>query len=519
MLDWYIKQSLKRSMLDSGKSYDFSSTQINLPPFLSAQIIAWGKSMIADEQLAADGRELESHVTVKYGLLTSDPQDVLKVVGGFGPVEVELGRTFKFEKPEYDVLCIEVVGGKRLLQLNELVTKSIKSLPNEDMHPQYIPHVTIAYVGKGLIPDEALNSPAFEGVFFVADTLQFNRRNVDEVSQLPLKTIDLSGQRTGDEQFAVVLRALQGAGLAPHHSTKWDRRKRSFTRTLAYTEQSDALRAMDWLNQQGIEAGRVLKAGDGQTWYYTIQASSDTYTPRGAAANNEVGRMFGKSAVMGYTDSATLRELLVNKDWLSGSALWRTRQGIPIYDVEQGLGSILIFDGVRWWEYPGDETIYADVKAIKGYADPLPRTLEDLARRKIRPNETGGILTIRDYPQLEQLHPHVDYEGEEFTAMRKQVDQLDQVTFARKKEFWKAFADEVAQALVEIKGGFLSLPMREVFKKYIQHGRPWENVELDWRGKKIERVESLGGIFRALLEDGRWASIGGDDEIDVMAYA
>ena len=68
------------------------------------------------------------------------------------------------------------------------------------------------------------------------------------------------------------------------------------------------------------------------------------------------------------------------------------------------------------------------------YAEVLPRSVESKFNSSISEKETGGILTISSNPELSQLEKFVDYEGEKFSAIRKVVDQLDQVTFWRTTE-------------------------------------------------------------------------------------
>jgi 2'-5' RNA ligase len=134
--------------------HDYSSTQVQLPNDLAEKVLAFGLS-IPDEQIFTDpndttlGRELDIHVTVKYGLTTSDAADVHRQLNWLKePLEVTLEKVSCFygeekDKP-YDVVKIEVTSSS-LDEMHELLSK----LPNEDEYPEYTPHVTIAYVKKG----------------------------------------------------------------------------------------------------------------------------------------------------------------------------------------------------------------------------------------------------------------------------------------------------------------------------------------------------------------------------------
>lgn len=131
-------------------NYDFSSVQFNMPQALAKEVIAWGKKNIDDDDLYTAekkyGREDEIHVTVKYGLHTSDVRKVRKIIDGFGDFEISLGNISRFckKEKEYDVIKMDIESEK----LSEL-HKMLGELDNSDEHPVYRPHCTIAYVKKG----------------------------------------------------------------------------------------------------------------------------------------------------------------------------------------------------------------------------------------------------------------------------------------------------------------------------------------------------------------------------------
>lgn len=104
-------------------------------------------AMVADADLADDGREDDPHVTVRYGLHTDDADEVARVIGGSGPIPLRLGAVSLFtSNPEYDVLKLDIDSPT----LHELHWR-LGVLPHTDTHPIYFPHATIAYVkaGKG----------------------------------------------------------------------------------------------------------------------------------------------------------------------------------------------------------------------------------------------------------------------------------------------------------------------------------------------------------------------------------
>lgn len=132
--------------------HSYSSTQFNLIdcgyvrtqgsplPILKRMIAG-----IEEDDLAEGGREETPHVTVKYGLLTKDADEVREIVEGLGPVHIALGRTSLFESPEHDVVKVDAEGDN-LRRLNALISDSLE---HQDKHDQYQPHVTLAYVKPG----------------------------------------------------------------------------------------------------------------------------------------------------------------------------------------------------------------------------------------------------------------------------------------------------------------------------------------------------------------------------------
>lgn len=156
-------------------TYKYSSTQIEIPHEISEKVLAFTLG-IPEEKIYinpdpddhAMGRELHPHVTIKYGLETNSPEDVEKAVGSdHKPIKVRLGKLGQFESEEHDVLKIDVVS-EDLAKLNALLSK----LPNGDKHPNYKPHLTIAYVKKGQAV-EYVGGTEFEGTTFEVDWFYF----------------------------------------------------------------------------------------------------------------------------------------------------------------------------------------------------------------------------------------------------------------------------------------------------------------------------------------------------------
>lgn len=154
-----------------------SSTQLTFKPADAKPILDFGKSIPAadiyskpDEHGQEDyGRETEPHVTALYGLTQHDPDPVQQAIAGHGPVTVTLGKTSLFtDNSDYDVLKVDVTG-KSLHDLNAKIAK----LPNANTFPTYKPHVTIAYLKKG-IGSRFAGDARFKGKQITFDTLTFS---------------------------------------------------------------------------------------------------------------------------------------------------------------------------------------------------------------------------------------------------------------------------------------------------------------------------------------------------------
>jgi 2'-5' RNA ligase len=100
---------------------------------------------IFDDEDGELGREDKPHVTVKYGLHTSDTELVASKVSGFPPFPIALGRVSVFHGDGDFVVLKVSVQSRDLKVLNRHISKTLECT---DTHPEYHPHVTIAYLVK-----------------------------------------------------------------------------------------------------------------------------------------------------------------------------------------------------------------------------------------------------------------------------------------------------------------------------------------------------------------------------------
>lgn len=170
---------LLEKIAKSNIKYEYSSVQINLPKSIANKIIAWGNQNISDEDIYHKdkdgqdkyGRENEIHVTVKYGLLTKNIEDIKKAIKNFDKeLTITLGKISFFDRDEkdYSVAKIEIEGDT-IRELNKLLS----NLPNEDENPKYSPHCTISYIKKDTCKDLNGNTD-FVGTEIKFDEIEFS---------------------------------------------------------------------------------------------------------------------------------------------------------------------------------------------------------------------------------------------------------------------------------------------------------------------------------------------------------
>jgi len=178
------KRILESSQKQPNKehTYSFSCAMLNLNDYITQLITEWAKENIPEEALYIDldngieGYETTSHVTVKYGLHDPDPNNLTKLVNGYGSINIQCGNIDIFDNnPSFDVLKINIKSDQ-LMELNKLICDNMEYTDKFDV---YIPHATIAYVKKGSC-DKFINSPVFNKLVDRIDEIYFTSRSGDE---------------------------------------------------------------------------------------------------------------------------------------------------------------------------------------------------------------------------------------------------------------------------------------------------------------------------------------------------
>lgn len=156
----------------------FSNTHVSVPEHISRKVQKWSEVHIPDTKVYSDpddpsfGRERDSHVTVKFGLHTNNPDDVTKIVSDFGDLMITLGKISKFSSDQYDVIKIDVQS-EDLCKLNSLISDKLKCT---DTHPTYQPHLTISYVQKNSC-DDLLGCSDFSGLQWTTSEIEFSSQD------------------------------------------------------------------------------------------------------------------------------------------------------------------------------------------------------------------------------------------------------------------------------------------------------------------------------------------------------
>jgi hypothetical protein len=147
------------------EGHNFSCVMADLPEDVAHKIIAWGHQHIPNKDLFVDkdgglGRETDIHATVKYGLLDPVPtEELLAVFADTEPFEIQLAPASLFEQEDHDVVKLDVISPA----LHNLNRRVCQAAPYFDTHPTYIPHITIAYVKKGM-GDHLVGHHPFESI-------------------------------------------------------------------------------------------------------------------------------------------------------------------------------------------------------------------------------------------------------------------------------------------------------------------------------------------------------------------
>ncbi len=167
-----VEERLSSLQIKSAGDRSHGCALVNLPEKESKMVLA-ETAKIDDKDLADDGREKYPHVTVRYGIHTTNSELVKAIVQDHGPVTLKLGKIIHFpanEKRDSDVVVAEVES----TDLEELHHK-LGDLEHTDTYNGYKPHCTLAYVKPGM--GQKYESDALEGLSVVANEIIYSDHN------------------------------------------------------------------------------------------------------------------------------------------------------------------------------------------------------------------------------------------------------------------------------------------------------------------------------------------------------
>lgn len=122
---------------------------VRLSQMPANKIKSWGRDNIKDSMLCQEegkGRELDTHITVVYGVCDNSVEAVKDILKNYKSIKVKLGKVGFFKKsPDYDVVIIKIESD----DLRKLHGDIVRNLNVEESFPIYNPHCCIAYINKG----------------------------------------------------------------------------------------------------------------------------------------------------------------------------------------------------------------------------------------------------------------------------------------------------------------------------------------------------------------------------------
>lgn len=161
-------------------AFSYGCVMIRLPQHLDAEIRGYAAvvpdTLLVKTEDAGSGIPDEIHVTVKYGLLTTDANEVADAIVGTEPIIVTLGRVGIFHNEKNAVLKI-AVESRGLRALHNRVCSQIEHV---NTYGDYRPHVTLAYLKK------REDDPYYYRVFY---SDEFEGRQF-EVSRVVFSSVD-----------------------------------------------------------------------------------------------------------------------------------------------------------------------------------------------------------------------------------------------------------------------------------------------------------------------------------------
>jgi 2'-5' RNA ligase len=157
-------------MLAKEEDYGASSIIGYLPPESQGALASFVMNNISPSDLHDKGYETDYHITICHGLNSQDSSQAEHVLKGQGPVAAMVRGVGMFSCDDFDVVyaAVESVG------VTAMNARLKNAVPNTQTHDTYTPHVTLAYVRKGLGSQYTTALADFNHGSVVFDTVVFS---------------------------------------------------------------------------------------------------------------------------------------------------------------------------------------------------------------------------------------------------------------------------------------------------------------------------------------------------------
>ena len=129
--------------------YDYGCVMVEVPVSNWDEICSSidKEDIYEEENDTSYGIQKNPHLTLLYGTAEDvSTEDVKELLEGTGEIKIQVNGIDIFENDKFDVVKFNV---EKTEQLQNLFNK-LSNLPNENTFKDYTPHMTIAYVKKGM---------------------------------------------------------------------------------------------------------------------------------------------------------------------------------------------------------------------------------------------------------------------------------------------------------------------------------------------------------------------------------
>jgi len=178
-----IRTTPEKEEVVSGLNVPYHSTQINLKDCASEEDQRFHSAVgeIPDDQVHevhpyqtefTNGKEQHPHITVLYGLVNDkDYFSIRAACQKHGPIELEIGNIKAFRNPDSDCdVLVHEIHSEALHRLNA----TLSQFENKNSFPDYIPHMTLAYVKKGALAEYEGKPTSLTGEKYMANKIVFS---------------------------------------------------------------------------------------------------------------------------------------------------------------------------------------------------------------------------------------------------------------------------------------------------------------------------------------------------------